>query len=167
VADAAYDHRASLPKRRVFTKEIGDYFVALREARGWGQSHAADLAARRRLGGISYQTLRGIEEGTTKHIDPETLRALAALYDRPYEEVATRYVALRYGRDLLSQVAEQEMRHADQARARVVELERRLAEAQTVSQELQAIAHRILAIAAPPAQPRESAGRVTKRHREA
>lgn len=87
-------------KRRVFSKDLGEYFVSLRAEKGWKQSQAADIASRREIRRLSYQTLRGLEEGKTKNPDPSTLRAIAKLYEKSYEEVVARVVANRYGINL-------------------------------------------------------------------
>jgi transcriptional regulator with XRE-family HTH domain len=80
----------------VFFPALGAYFVSLREARGWNQSQAGDIAARRKIP-ITYQALRGLEEGKTKSPEPELLRAVSELYDVPYEQVVGRVLFERYG----------------------------------------------------------------------
>jgi transcriptional regulator with XRE-family HTH domain len=88
-----------MPKRSVFLEGFGHYLVSLREALRWKQAQAADIAKRRGIA-VTYQALRGLEEGTTKSPDPELLRAIAALYELPYPELVRRYVHERYGVDL-------------------------------------------------------------------
>lgn len=87
---------AQMPERPVFLPDLGAYLVSLREARGWEQSKAADIAGRRKIA-LSYQALRGLEEGKTKNPEPATLRALAALYEVPYTEIIGRYIERRFG----------------------------------------------------------------------
>ena len=98
--------------RPVFLPELGVYFVELRDAHGWRQSQAADIARRRRVA-LSYNTLRWIEEGKIKNPEPEALRALATLYGVSYEKVVRNYVQERFG----AQLAEVELGHSPQSRA--------------------------------------------------
>ena len=81
--------------RPVFLPELGTYFVELRDAHGWKQSRAADIARRRRIA-LSYNTLRWIEDGKIKNPEPEALRALATLYGVSYQEVVRKYVQERF-----------------------------------------------------------------------
>jgi transcriptional regulator with XRE-family HTH domain len=83
--------------RPVFHKELGQFFESLREAQGWNQRQAADIAKRRRIKSLSRQVLLRLEDGKTKNPEPEVLRALAELYERPYEEIAARFIAVRFG----------------------------------------------------------------------
>lgn len=84
-----------MPKRPVFYPELGAYFRSLRDAKGWDQSHAANIAARRKID-LSYQQLRWLEEGKTKN-PAEALRAIAALYTVPFEEVLAAFIRHRFG----------------------------------------------------------------------
>lgn len=97
VATAHYD-RPRMGSRPIFMPDLGTYFVSLREGRGWKQMQAAAIAHRRGIP-LSYQALRGLEGGKTKSPDPAVLRAVAALYQVPYEQVVERVVAVRYGLD--------------------------------------------------------------------
>lgn len=81
---------------RVVLPQFGAFLVSLRDARGWNQSEAAHRATRQRLA-VSYQALRGLEEGKTKNPEPALLRGIAALYKVPYEELVRRFIAERYG----------------------------------------------------------------------
>lgn len=83
--------------RPVFFADLGKFFVSLREAKNWNQSQAADIATRRGLSRLSYNALRYLEEGKTKNPEPDVLRALATLYDVPYEELLAKFWETRYG----------------------------------------------------------------------
>lgn len=83
-------------KRPIHSKALGEYFVSLRKRKDWTQRQAHEVAGRRDLP-ITYQALRGLEDGTTKNPDPGLLRAIATLYETSYEEVACTVVAARYG----------------------------------------------------------------------
>lgn len=83
------------PKRRIHYPSLGKYFEGLRVQRGWNQSQAADIAKRRKLP-LSYQALRGLEDGQTKHPTPAALKALGALYDVPYPEVVAAVIRDAY-----------------------------------------------------------------------
>jgi transcriptional regulator with XRE-family HTH domain len=83
--------------RPVFHKELGEFFESLREAHGWTQRQAGDIAARRKLNGLSRQVLLRLENGRTKNPEPNVLRALADLYEMSYEEIAARFIAVRFG----------------------------------------------------------------------
>ena len=50
-----YDGDVVGNKRPVFNAELGQFFVSLREAKGWKQSQAADVATRRKIP-VTYQT---------------------------------------------------------------------------------------------------------------
>jgi transcriptional regulator with XRE-family HTH domain len=98
----------AMPRRPVFYPELGAFFLALREERGWNQSEAASLASRRQLSALTRQVLLRLEKGKTKNPEPDVLRDLAALYEVPYDDLVARWVNARYGvkpRDLT--------RHAD------------------------------------------------------
>ena len=82
--------------RPVFLPELGAYLVELRDAHGWKQSQAADVARRRRIV-LSYNTLRWLEEGRIKNPDPDALRAVAKLYSVSYEEVVRKCVRESFG----------------------------------------------------------------------
>src|SRR5262249_25602097 len=70
----------------------------LRETRGWKQSQAADIAARRGIT-LTYQTLRGLELGETQSPSPDALRAVAELYGVSYPDVVATFVRHAYGID--------------------------------------------------------------------
>lgn len=86
----------SMAKRPVFSRDLGDYFRSLRTARGWKQSQAANIASRRGIA-LSYQALRGLEDGKTKNPDKKLLEAVADLYEMSYEEIAARVIEKRFG----------------------------------------------------------------------
>lgn len=87
-----------MPERQIPLPEFGSFLAGLRESMLWKQSQAADIAARRGIV-VTRQALRGLEKGRTKGPDPVLLRAIAALYRVPYEELVRRFVAERYGID--------------------------------------------------------------------
>lgn len=117
---------ASMTKRPVHHTKLATYFVTLREAKGWNQSQAADVAARRHLK-VTYQALRGLEDGTTKNPEPDLLRAVAVLYGKTYREVALEVIRTRYRLVDLSADQFQE----DVERKRFSEIEDRLATIET------------------------------------
>lgn len=102
------------PERPVFHPTLAGYFVSLRKDNGWTQSEAADEAASRAqhsrtapahrelYAGLTRQVLLRLESGKTKHPSPETLRAIALLYEVPYSSVVAEVTATVYGRDLAS-----------------------------------------------------------------
>ncbi len=79
-----------MAKRPVFWPELAKFFQELREAKGWGQRQAADIAQRQGLRVLTRQVLLRLETGQTKNPKPEVLRAVAMLYDVPYEAITTR-----------------------------------------------------------------------------
>jgi transcriptional regulator with XRE-family HTH domain len=85
-----------MPGRPVFHEQIGQFFTSLREEKGWTQRQAADIARRRRLR-LSKNVLWRLETGKVKNPEPDVLRAVAALYEKPYEDIAGRIIAQRYG----------------------------------------------------------------------
>lgn len=90
-------------KRPVFHPEVGAFFRALREEHGWNQRQAASIAERKGLTALTRQVLLRLEAGKTKNPEPVVIRALAALYDVPYEGLVARWVEHRFGvgRDLI------------------------------------------------------------------
>jgi transcriptional regulator with XRE-family HTH domain len=74
-------------KRRVFSTELGRYFAEIREAHGWTQRQAEDIATRRGLEALGRQTLWRLETGKVKFPSRETLRDFAELFDVPYDEL--------------------------------------------------------------------------------
>jgi transcriptional regulator with XRE-family HTH domain len=92
-------------ERQIFYEELGLYFEALREGKGWKQTVAAGIARRRKLTGLSYNAIRYLEAGKTKHPDAKVLRAAAQLYSVPYEELVIRYVAAHYDVHLVPECA--------------------------------------------------------------
>lgn len=83
--------------RPIFHPEIGAFFVSLRERKGWKQSQAEDIAARKKLTVLTHQVLWRLEQGKVKNIEPEVLRAIAKLYQTPYEDLVARWTSYRYG----------------------------------------------------------------------
>lgn len=90
----------ALTERPVFHKGLGEFFRGLREARGWNQRQAAEIAGRRGLDGLTRQVLLRLENGRTKNPEPSVLRALARLYDMTYAKMAARVVAVRFELDV-------------------------------------------------------------------
>lgn len=89
--------------RPVYFKELAQFLTGLREAEGWEQSHAADLAQRRGHKALTRQVLLRLENGQTKSPDPQALRGIAAIYPKAtsYPDLVRRIVEERYGvRDL-------------------------------------------------------------------
>jgi transcriptional regulator with XRE-family HTH domain len=111
-----------LPPRAVRYKELGDFFIGLRAARGWTQSHAADIAQRRELAPLTRQVLLRLERGQTKDPSPGVLKAIASLYEIPHEEVVRRLAAVKYGVSLtpdhFTEVMEREFGDGAERRAR-------------------------------------------------
>ena len=85
--------------RSLYHPELGQYFRALRESRGWSQRSRALLAARKRHLPIEATPLSWLETGRTKNPDPELLRALATLYGVPFTEVAREVIRHTYAID--------------------------------------------------------------------
>lgn len=86
-----------MAERPVFHSDLGTHLVRLREARGYGQRQAADIAARKGLEALSHQVIHRLEHGKVKHPDPEVLRQVAALYEVDYEDLARRFFSALYG----------------------------------------------------------------------
>lgn len=104
----------AVPKRRIHYPTLGKYFEGLREQRHWKQSQAADIARRRKLP-LSYQALRGLEDGQTKHPTPAALKAAAALYEVPYAEIIAEVVRHAYDVDFAVSDGALRLDHADEA----------------------------------------------------
>lgn len=96
VTSAGYDGHSVTKTRPVFFPALGAYFKSLRDAKGWNQSQAADMAVRRKIT-LTYQQIRGLEEGKTYDPDPQAMRAVAELYDVSFEEVLAAVITHRYG----------------------------------------------------------------------
>lgn len=90
-------HSATVSARPVFHEELGSFFVGLSTKRGWDQSQAAKIAARRGLSALTRQVIIRLERGKTKNPEPNVLRALAELYERPYDELVGLFVEVRFG----------------------------------------------------------------------
>lgn len=80
-------HAPEVAKRRVFSTELGRYFAELREARGWTQRQAEDLAIRRGLKALGRQTIWRLETGRIKSPSRETIRDFAELFELDYEDL--------------------------------------------------------------------------------
>lgn len=86
----------AVARRPIFHAEFGAYLADLRTQKGWSQSDAARYGGKKsKL--LTRQVLLHLEAGKTKDPDPEALRALALLYDVPYEQIVAKLVACRYG----------------------------------------------------------------------
>lgn len=84
----------SVTSRPVFHRELGEFFRDLRLAKGWKQSQAVDIAARRELSPpITRQVLLLLEAGRIRHPRPAVVNALSSLYDYPREEMKRRVVS--------------------------------------------------------------------------
>jgi transcriptional regulator with XRE-family HTH domain len=86
-----------MAERPIFSADLGAYFRAFRERKGWNQRQTADIAERRGLPDLTYNTLRYLEEGKTKNPDPDVLKAVSALYDVPYETLVAECIRAQYG----------------------------------------------------------------------
>jgi transcriptional regulator with XRE-family HTH domain len=97
-----------MPRNRpVHHGALGAYFVSLRNAKGWAQRHAAELAQRKGLAALSRQVLLRLERGQIKNPEPAVLRAASVLYGVPYEEIVQRFVALRFSVEVPSDLVRQ------------------------------------------------------------
>jgi len=137
--------------RPVYHADLGRFATEMREARGWNQKMAADLAERRGLKGLSRQVLLRLERGQIKNPEPDVLRAVAELYEVPYSDVVLRLVAARFGlvdgRDLTRHAGDQQsgaslgggVQH-ETAAARVRELEERVRRYEETAREVHQVA---------------------------
>lgn len=119
-------------ERKVFYPGLGRYFQALRVAKGWNQLQTVRLAERRGIA-LSYQALRSLEEGRTRHPDPAVLKTLALLYGVPLSDlhaVLARYGAApptqEGGRDARDALIDQQHRQIERLQAKVEHLTRQL-----------------------------------------
>jgi transcriptional regulator with XRE-family HTH domain len=78
--------------RPVFHNALGDFFRSIREAKGWSLRQTATLAANRKIGSVSYQSLQRLEAGKAKNPEPDLLKALAKLYAVPYQTLVDKWV---------------------------------------------------------------------------
>lgn len=83
-------------KRPVYRPKLAEFLVALRVQKGWKQAEALHHATRRKLD-LTEQTLRGLEDGTTRYPSPEALRVLAKLYAVSYDGVVAKAIEEIYG----------------------------------------------------------------------
>ena len=90
-----YDPQA-VAKRRVFSSELGQYFAAVREERGWTQRQAENKATRRGLKALGRQTLWRLETGKIKFPSRDTLRDFAELFQLKYDDVVGMVVRHTY-----------------------------------------------------------------------
>lgn len=91
----------SVSKRPIFHAQFGEYLAGLREAKGWNQSDAARFGVKKsKL--LTRQVLLHLEAGKTKDPKPDVLRAVALLYGVPYEQIAAKHVACRFGEGVLN-----------------------------------------------------------------
>lgn len=172
-AGAHYDSD-QMPARPKFLPDFAKFLVDAREAHGWKQAQAADIAVRRRLQ-VGYQSLRWLEEGKIKNPEPELIQAVAKLYGLPYEGVLARLLSERYKlvideSDLLRHSMDQQSGHQEgrpdvpaSATARILELESELREFKTKWSDVQDVARRLFSIAVTgdqgAAAPKTQAGR--------
>lgn len=99
---------AEVRTRPVFLPELGKFFRELRESRDWTLRGAASQAERWHLPKLTYQVLFRLEHGQTKYPDPDVLRALATLYEIPYNDLVARWVNLTFGSDLIRHEGDQQ-----------------------------------------------------------
>ncbi|HXG71479.1 MAG TPA: helix-turn-helix transcriptional regulator, partial [Gemmatimonadaceae bacterium] len=95
-----------MAKRPVFFPDLGDYFRALRLAKGLGFNQAVEHAHQRGMAGLTKQVLFGLEHGQTKDPEPDALRAVADLYGVPYRDVVARVSGAKYRCDLIGHAGE-------------------------------------------------------------
>jgi hypothetical protein len=76
---------------------LAAYFVALRTARKMSQAQAGQ---RGEPLGLTYQAIRGLEKGETRHISPSQLRAMATLYRADYAQIVSAVTRHVYGAKL-------------------------------------------------------------------
>ena len=173
---------AQVAKRPVFLPEMGAFFVQIREAKGWGQRQAAELAQRRGLRALTRQVLLRLESGRTKYPDPEVLRAIAALYEIPYEILISQFVEARYNLraenlvDLLrhgagyqsaSSEGGADVSASSAAAARILELERTNADLETTLGEVRDLTRKLFAVAVRSAEDRASSAPEARRSKDA
>ena len=85
-----------MPARPIFHAEFGKYLADLRDKRNMSQSDAARFG-RKLTPLLTRHVLLHMEAGKTKDPEPDVLRALAVLYEVPYEVIVEKLVACRYG----------------------------------------------------------------------
>jgi transcriptional regulator with XRE-family HTH domain len=83
----------------VFWPDLGAYFLALRDEKGWGLREAADFAARRKIEGVNYQLLHRLEKGKQKRIDASHIKGIARLYGKDFDEVTAEVTKRLYRPD--------------------------------------------------------------------
>jgi transcriptional regulator with XRE-family HTH domain len=125
--------------RPVFHAEIGAFFVGLRKIKGWTQRQAEDIAERKKIKVFTRQVLWRLEKGKVKNIDPVMLRAVAELYELPYEGVVARWVLHRYQFD--------PAKAGEAGLSRITDLERRLRAQDAVIRDMQKIAQDLMELA--------------------
>ncbi|HEV8474607.1 MAG TPA: helix-turn-helix domain-containing protein [Methylomirabilota bacterium] len=152
-------------KWTVFLPKFGAFLRALRRARRWNSRAQAISMGERRGIAVSYQALRQLEEGITKSPDPKVLKALATLYDVPYEDLVRRCIEEGYGVTLsdVASIPHSPGHVADAARVR--ELERRAEQYEQTLGELSAVAAKLVQLAARGAEDRAPARRPSARGR--
>jgi SOS-response transcriptional repressor LexA len=108
-------------------KEFGDFLVSIRCEKGKSKRSLKQVELLAQKKGISLpgSTLSQYEKGVIGSIDGDRLRVLATVYNRPYEEIVNRYVAARFGIDLLNPTLREELLYPDAEHA---ELHRKLQE---------------------------------------
>lgn len=95
---AAYYDAEVVRERPVFHPEFGGNLRELREQRKWTQRRAAAIALQKGHAALTRQILIRLENGQVKNPEPEVLRAVAGLYNLPYEPLAaTRCADARNG----------------------------------------------------------------------
>lgn len=114
--------------RPVFHPELGDLFRELRTQRGWTMRQAALLSRERGYVALTRQILFRLERGQIKNPEPEVLKALALLYEMPYEVLAGQFVARRYGLPISNTEA-----HTDESTTRSHKTEHAAAHGQPAS----------------------------------
>lgn len=108
--------------------------------KGWSQRQATTMARQRGVR-LSLGSLRFLEEGKTKHPDRSLLESIATLYDVPFEMLVQRFVEANYGVGVKVQGSEAPT-SANPTLSRVIELESRVAQYQSVMGALRDIVER-------------------------
>lgn len=129
-------------ERPIFHPKLGALLAKTRAAKGWSVQQAVIAARGKKHTALTPNRLRWLEEGKTKAPDQDVLRAVCAIYDLDYFEIASAYIAANYGRDLVRQSTDQQsgslLGDPDVATSRrIIELETKLRNYEAAIGELQ------------------------------
>jgi hypothetical protein len=130
--------------RPTFHAEVGAFLMHLRHMKGWSQRKTVQMARQRGLS-LSLGSLRFLEEGKTKHPERALLKAVATLYDVPFELLVQRFVEANYGVSVKVATGDGGRPPTDPTLARVRDLESRVAQYQSTIAELRDIVDRAAA----------------------